>query len=147
MRKAFGVRLQAPDELWTEQDHIDLGEFGAVENFIGIVTEIERHGDRTGLEHAEINRQPLKAIVHEDRNLIALAHPAFEQKIGATIRLFVEHAPSDLASIRHETIGFDQIIFLPTGAPTVGLGGIEFHERNFIAVEFGVALQVFHHRH
>ena len=76
--KSFSVGFDAPDKFRTENYHVDFGQLRAIQNFCGIVAEVERHGNRARLEHAEINRQPLQAVVHQNRNFIAFAHAAFD---------------------------------------------------------------------
>ncbi len=133
-------RLNASDEVAAEDDDIDLRQLGAVFDLIRVIAEIKRHGERTRLEHAEVNRQPLQAVHQQNGDLVALLYAAAEQQIGKAVRLFVEHAPCDLTAVARRRRRLNQVVFLPCDAANLLNFRIQLNQCDIVAVQLAVFL-------
>ena len=92
--------LHAADELGAEDKGVGVGELEAVLYLVRGVSEVERHGEASGAQHAEVYGQPLKAVHEKDGHLVTLLEPAAEEEVREAVRLLVELAPRDLAAER-----------------------------------------------
>ena len=131
--------LEAPDELGTEDQHVHLGLVEAVLDLVRGVAEVERYHGRAGLEHAEVDRQPLDAVVEQDRDLVALADAAREQQVGEAVGLLVEHRPGDLAAEGLVVGGLHQVIVAPRNVAVLLPLRVDLNEGDLFGVLPGVA--------
>ena len=131
--------LYAANELVAEKQRVRVAELQAVADLLGGVTEIQRHSQRAGLEHAEVYGQPLDAVHHEYGHLVALADATGQKQVGAAVGLFVEHAPGDLTPEGAAKGTLYELVFLPGGAVQLGDFGIQFHQSGVVGVEGSVS--------
>jgi hypothetical protein len=59
----------------------------------GVKAKIERHGDGTAAQDAEIDRQPLDAVGHQVNHAVALGDAAGDQGVGQLVGLGVKCPP------------------------------------------------------
>ena len=137
-----GYGFDAADEFRSEEHHVHVGQFRAVEDLIRRVAEVEGHRDGPAFEDAEIDGQPFQAVHHQDGHFLSPADAALQQHVGHAVGLFVEYAPGDLTAVSLAGGRLDQVVFLPGNVPVVFLLGVQFHEGDFTAVQLAVALQV-----
>ena len=103
-------------ELRTEEQDVQFGQIGAVQDLIGCITEIQRYCKGTGLQDTEVDREPLKAVHHEDTDLISLFDTTGKKHVGQTVCLLIEDLPCDLTAVCLCLCGLDQFIFFPGDA-------------------------------
>ena len=133
--------LHPADELRAEEEHIHVGQLDAVLDLLGSVAEVQRDGDGSGLQNAEIDGQPLQAVHQQDSHLVPLLHPAGEEHVGHPVGLLVEDAPGDLPAVGDGGCGLDELIFLPRD-PVLFLDlRVDLHQGGLAAVELVIALQ------
>ena len=139
--------LDAAYELGAEEERVHVGEFEAVFYLVRGVAEIERHGERAGLEYSEVKRQPFKTVHHQDGDFVAFLYAAREQQVRAAVGFFVEDAPRYFAAVAFGRAGFYELVFLPRDAADFLDFGIDFDERRLVAEFVGVPLQQVGNRH
>ena len=140
-RHAVGDLLHAPDELRPEHEHVRIGKLKAVLDLVRRVAEVERHGHAAGLQHAEVDRQPLKAVHQQDGDLVAPLESAAQEKIREAVRLLVELRPGDLAAERLKRARFDERILTPGGVPLLQFLRVDLDQRHIVWPFARIALQ------
>ena len=128
---ALGDLLDAADELGPEDEDVDVGLVHAVLDLVRGVAEVERHHGGAGLEGAEVDGQPLDAVVEQDGDLVVLADPAREQQVGKAVGLLVKDGPGHLAAERLLVGGLDEVVVAPGYVAVLVALGIDLHERGF----------------
>ena len=96
----LGDRLDPSDELRSEEKNVDIGQFDAVLDLIRGIAEIQRDRDRAGFKNAEIDRQPVQAVHHQDRCLLSLADTLADQQIRASVGFLVKNGPGNGPAVR-----------------------------------------------
>ena len=139
--------LHAANELRPEKQRVRVGQIQTIANFLRRVAEIQRHGQRAGLQRSKVNRQPLDAVHHQNGDLVALFDAASNEQIRAAVCLFIEYAPRDFPPVRAPQGTFDQLVFLPRGAANLLHLRVQLHKRGFARVFDGVFLQKFGNGH
>ena len=129
------------DKFRTENQDVRFSQIDAVFNFICGITEIERDGDSSGLEDAEIDRKPVQAVHQKDRDLVALDNTAGDEKVSDAVCLFFKDTPGDLRAERNFIQRLDQFKFLPCSQLWSLNLRIEFHKRYVIGILTGVFFQ------
>ena len=122
-------------------EHIGVGKFETVLDFVCGIAEIERNCHASRLENAKIYRQPFKAVHEKNRNLVALLETATEKEIREPVRLPVELLPSNLAPERLKRVRLDKRILSPCGIPLFELLRIYLHKCDIIRPFARIALQ------
>ena len=130
--------FNAAHEFGTEHQHVNVGQVQAVLNFGAVVAEVQRHGQRTGFQHAKIDGQPFQAVHHENAHFVALFHATRKQQVGKAVRFFVKHMPGDFATIRLRFGAFDQVIIAPRDATVFFDFRVALNQRYLVAVFSGV---------
>ena len=133
--------LHAADELRPEEQCVHVGQLRAVADLVGGIAIVHRHGQRACLEDAEVHRQPLQAVHQQHGNLVALFDAPAEQQVGTAVRLFVEHAPADLAPELVGGAALDQLVLLPGHAPVLAHLRVQLHQGDLASVQLGVLFQ------
>ena len=132
--------FDAANEFWAENKHLDIGKLEAVLDLVGSVAIV--HGNRDGarLQHAEVNRKPLKAVHHQDAHLAFAFHAGVKQQMRETIGAVVEHFPRHLAAITLRRVGLDQLVLAPRLATTIADLGVHLDQRDLFGPLTGVLL-------
>ena len=133
--------FDAPDELRAEDQDVRFRQIDAVLDLLRGIAEVQRDGDRTCLEHAEIDRQPIEAVHEQDRDLVALDDAAREQEIRDAVGLFVKYSPGDLCPVRNLAQGLDEFILFPGRETGDFYLGVQFHEGDVIRIFAGIFFQ------
>ena len=134
----IGNRLQSADKMIAKHNCVDLCQLRTILDFIGIITEIERHRQRTGLENAKINRQPFQTVHQQNGNFIALFDAAAQQQIGKAVCLLVKHMPRNLSAVIRSRCRLHQIKFLPCYPSNLFDFRIQLNQCDIVAVQLAV---------
>ena len=132
--------FDAADELRSEHERLGIRQVQAVLDLVRRVAEVERHGHAARLEDAKVNRQPLKAVHKQDRDLVALLIAAREEEVREAVRLLVELLPRQLLAVSPVWNGLDKIRLLPGPVLSV-VRRVDFDQRHVIAPFEGVPFQ------
>ena len=128
--------LDAAREFRAEDEHLHVREVEAVGDLFGGVAEVQGHGEAAGLENAEIDGEPFEAVHQEYADLGAALHAAREQEVGKAVGLGVELGPGHLAAVREVGAGvLDKAEVAPGDGVVALFGGVDLHERHFVAGE------------
>ena len=146
LREPVDYLLHAPGEFRPVDKHVGIGEVKAVLYLLCGVAEIQRHSHASGLEHAKVYRQPLKAVHEQDRDLVAAPEPTAQKEVGEAVRLLVELRPGYLAPERLERAGLYERVLAPRGVALLEFLRIDLDERNVVRPLAGVALKYFRYR-
>ena len=126
--------LHTANELRPKQHHVGVGLLHAVENLVCRVAEVERYGRGARLQDAEVDGQPLDAVVQQDGHLVALAHAARDEQVGKAVCLLVEDRPRDFATVRLIVGRLNQIVLTPGDVTVFGHGRVDLYQRNLVGV-------------
>ena len=132
-------RLDPAYELGSEDQRSRLGEFEAVLDLVGGVAVVHGHRHRAGLEDAEVDGQPLKAVHEQDGHLVAPADAPAEEQIGEAIGSLVELPPGDLPAGEIVRVGLHELVLAPGDLALLFHFGVDADEADLVAVERGVA--------
>ena len=130
------------DKLRPEHQGLHVRQLQAVLDLVAGVPEIHRHGDTARLEDAEVHRQPLQAVHHQDGHLGPPPGVPAEQEVGKLVGPPVELLPAHSPPVGGVGPGALDEAGLPPGDGLVPLlRGAQLHQRRLRAVEPGVSLQ------
>ena len=146
-RHAFTDGFHAADERGAEDEHVDVGELDAVFDLLGGVAEVEGHGHRAALQHAEVDREPFEAVHEQDADAVALLDVAREQEVRHAVRLAVEFAPGEFGAEGVGRARLHQGVFTPGGVAFFEFLRVDFHQCDVVLVELGVPFEDFGDRH
>ena len=139
--------LNTANELRAKDQNLNLGQVGAVLDLIGGIAEVEGDRQSARLQNAEVDGEPLQAVIHQNGNLVTLLHAPGNEHVGKTVGLLIEHIPGNLPSVGLVSGRLDQIILLP-GHPAGLLDlRVQLNQSHFIAIELDVAFQKIDNRH
>ena len=134
-------------ELRAKDQQRRIRQINAIPDLIRRISIVQGYRQRTRLQRAEINRQPLEAVHQKDRDLVALLDIIRHQQIGKTVRTTVKIFPGDLPAIRRFHRRFYQRKF----APAFGLAslflGVNLHQRCLFPVQLGIPFKKLRNRH
>ncbi len=117
--------LDAADKLLAEDENIAVRLIHAVLDLVGCVAEIERYRKGSGLQDAEIDRQPLKAVHEKNTHLVILADTALKKQVRKTVCLLVEDTPGDLTAVWLGVRRLNQVILSPGDSAVIGLRRVD----------------------
>ena len=139
--------LDSADEFRPEHQNRDIRQPDTVFDLVCGIAEIQRNRQRTDLQDAEIDRQPLDAVHQKNADLVALLHAARYQEMRESVCFFVKDLPGDLAAVVIWAARLDQFIFLPCDAARLDHGGVQLDQRGIVAVERCILFQYISDRH
>ena len=141
------IHLQTGNKFRPEEQYADFRQVKTVGDLIGGITEIERNRDRSGLQDAEIDRQPFQTVKHQDRNLVTLPDPPVDQHVRHTVRLLIKGLPGNLTTVRMRHGLLHKVIFLKGKLARILHRRVQVDQRDLISMLARVSLQQFCYRH
>ena len=139
--------LDPAHELRAEHDIVRVRLVDAVFDLLGGIAVVQRHHDGAGLQHAEVDGQPLDAVHHQHGGLVAFFDAAAQQQVRDAVGVLVELAPGHLPAVGFRRVGDDQGVVPPGHQGFFLHFGVDLHQRHVVGVEIGVLLQDLGQRH
>ena len=135
-------------KLRPEDQDLHVRQLQTVLDLLAGVPEIQGHGDAPRLEDAEVHRQPLQTVHHQNTHLGPPLHAPAEQQVGKAVGPAVKVPPAQGPAIGGVRLGALNEAGLPPGdGPVPLLGGVDLHQRRLRPVEPGVAFQKLRNDH
>ena len=140
--------LNPADEFRPENQHVAFGKLQAVFNFTRGIAEVHRHHHGAGFQNAEIDRQPVEAVHHQNRYLAALADIVAAQHIGNPVGFLVKNRPGHFpAVVRLFHAGLHQFEFVPGNPAGFRLIRVDFHQGHVVRPFPGISFQQVNNGH
>ena len=129
-------------KLRAEHQHLHIRQVQAVANLLAGIAKVHGHCHAAGLEDAEIYRQILQAVHHQNCHLGAPLQPPAQQQIGKAVGLAVKVRPAHLPAIGGvRPGGLDQPRLPPGDCPVQLLGRTQLYQRALAAPQPRVPFQ------
>ena len=140
--------VHPPDELRAEDQDLHIRQLQTIFDLVGGIAEVHRYRDAPRLQDAEVHRQPLQAVHHEDAYLRPPLHAPAEEQVGEAVGPAVEVPPAQSPAVGRVRLGaLNEAGFPPCNSLVPLFRRAQLHQCGLRPVEPGVPLQKIRNDH